>query len=163
MPVLLCADINLDELGALLQRYQLNLVSVARGEAIPGTFWKEPEAGLVSDTLYIREDTPVHSALHEACHFICMDQQRRQRLHTNAGGDAVEENGVCYLQILLADYLPAMGRQRMFADMDEWGYSFRLGSAQAWFEQDAEDALAWLQQHRLLNDSNEPCFRLRQN
>jgi hypothetical protein len=27
---------------------------------------------------------------------------------------------------------------------DEWGYTFRLGSTRAWFENDAEDALAFL-------------------
>ena len=32
----------------------------------------------------------------------------------------------------------------MCADMDAWGYTFRLGSAQAWFEQDAQEARAWL-------------------
>jgi hypothetical protein len=30
------------------------------------------------------------------------------------------------------------------ADMDAWGYSFRLGSTRAWFENDAEDARAFL-------------------
>ncbi len=28
----------------------------------------------------------------------------------------------------------------MCRDMDEWGYSFRLGSAANWFAEDAEDA-----------------------
>jgi hypothetical protein len=28
--------------------------------------------------------------------------------------------------------------------MDDWGYSFRLGSTRAWYEQDAEDARLWL-------------------
>src|SRR5690625_710150 len=55
-------------------------------------------------------------------------------------GDQTNENATCYLQILLADQLPGMGRARMLADMDAWDYSFRLGSAQAWFEKDAEDA-----------------------
>ena len=36
------------------------------------------------------------------------------------------------------------GIERAFADMDAWGYSFRLGSARAWFEQDAEDAADYL-------------------
>ena len=54
----------------------------------------------------MRDDTPVHSALHEACHYICMDKQRRNDLDTDAGGGYEEENGVCYLQILLADHLP---------------------------------------------------------
>jgi len=34
--------------------------------------------------------------------------------------------------------------------MDEWGYTFRLGSARAWFENDAEDARAFLVQKNLL-------------
>ena len=34
--------------------------------------------------------------------------------------------------------------------MDEWGYHFILGSAAAWFANDAGDAIAWLQQHDLL-------------
>jgi hypothetical protein len=35
-------------------------------------------------------------------------------------------------------------------DMDAWGYSFRLGSTQAWFEQDAENARLWLEARDLL-------------
>ena len=41
---------------------------------------------------------------------------------------------MCYLQILLADALHGVGRERLMQDMDEWGYSFRLGSTRAWFE-----------------------------
>jgi len=91
-----------------------------------------------------------------------MDPPRRESLHTNAGGDYDEENAVCYLQILLADRLDGMDRQRMFADMDRWGYSFRLGSAQAWFEADAQDALAWLKQEGIVDDQQQVSFHLRQ-
>ena len=45
---------------------------------------------------------------------------------------------------MLADALAGVGRERLMRDMDEWGYSFRLGSARAWFERDADDARAWL-------------------
>jgi hypothetical protein len=41
----------------------------------------------------------------------------------------------------------------MCRDMDEWGYSFRLGSAGAWFAEDAEDACAWLIRHGLLDEA----------
>ena len=99
----------------------------------------------------MRADTPVHSALHEACHWLCMDASRRAGLHTDAGGDDLEECAVCYLQIVLADRLPDVGGRRLMRDMDVWGYSFRLGSAQAWFEQDAADARAWLVEHGLLS------------
>ncbi len=150
MPVLLCKDINLNALTTLLQHYGMQLQHVDETQVIPGSFWKDSEAGLIGNTLYIRDDTPVHSALHETCHYICMDDTRKQQLHTDAGGDYDEENAVCYLQIILSEQIPGMGRTRMFSDMDEWGYSFRLGSAQAWFEQDAEDAREWLVRKKLL-------------
>lgn len=113
-------------------------------QSIPGSHWGDEEAGLIAQTLYARYDTPVHSLLHEACHWLLMDEARRAVLNTDAKGSAVEEMAVCYLQILLSDLLPQMGRERMFIDMDRWGYSFRAGSSQAWFENDAEDALAYL-------------------
>jgi hypothetical protein len=121
MPVLLCSQIDLSHLRELLGRYGLRVESVAIDATIPGSFWQPPEAGLVGDVLYVRDDTPVHSALHEACHYICMDSARRDALHTDAGGGYEEEDGVCYLQILLADFIPDMGRTRMFDDMDAWG------------------------------------------
>ncbi len=162
MQVLLCSDIKLDHLQNLLARYGMIVKTVAHNEHIPGSFWQPPEAGLVGNVLYIRDDTPVHSALHEACHYICMDQQRRENLDTDAGGGYEEEDGVCYLQILLSEHIAEMGRERMFSDMDEWGYSFRLGSSRAWFEQDAEDAVAWLQQYGLVDNNIEPAWILRQ-
>ena len=150
MTVLRCHDIELDSLTGLLSRYGMQLATVESDTDIPGSFWKDSEAGLIKNTLYVRSDTPVHSALHETCHYICMDDDRKRKLHTNAGGDYEEENAVCYLQILLSDELPEMGQTRMFNDMDEWGYSFRLGSAKAWFENDAEDAREWLLRYKLL-------------
>ena len=161
MPVLLCSDINLDQLQTLFSRYGMVVKTVVQDEQIPGSFWQPPEAGLVGNVLYVRDDTPVHSALHEACHYICMDQQRRQKLDTDAGGDYEEENAVCYLQILLAEHVDEMGRERMFSDMDAWGYSFRLGSSRAWFEQDAEDAVEWLQLHGLVDNDTRPTWKLR--
>jgi len=163
MPVLLCNHIDPDNLKDLLARFGIQVTRVASDEPIPGSFWQEPEAGLVGDTLYVRDDTPVHSALHEACHYICMDPQRRENLDTDAGGGYEEENGVCYLQILLAEHIPEMGKARMFSDMDEWGYSFRKGSSQDWYEHDAEDAVAWLLQYGLIDDSQQPTWQLRQD
>lgn len=162
MPILLCSEINPDNLQDLLGRYGMVLKTVSQNANIPGSFWQPPEAGLVGNVLYIRNDTPVHSALHEACHYICMDQQRRQKLDTDAGGDYEEENGVCYLQILLSERIAEMGMNRMFNDMDEWGYSFRLGSSRAWFQQDAEDAVAWLQRYGLIDNHKQPTWTLRQ-
>jgi len=124
----------------LLAGYDLELVEIPEGEAIPGSYWGDDEAGLISNRLYLRADTPLHSVLHEACHYILMDAERRERLHTDAGGDYDEENAVCYLQIVLADRIPGFGSDRCMRDMDTWGYTFRLGSARAWFERDAEDA-----------------------
>ena len=160
-PVMRCADLTASELASLLARYDMLIESVPEKEEITGSFWGDAEAGLVDNRLFVRPDTPVHSALHEACHYICMDQQRRENLDTDAGGGYEEEDGVCYLQILLSEHIAEMGRERMFSDMDAWGYSFRLGSSQAWFERDAEDAFAWLRRHRLVDDNNQPAWRLR--
>ncbi|WP_295407320.1 hypothetical protein [uncultured Thiocystis sp.] len=145
----------------LLGRFGLTYRLLAAGNPIPGSYWGDPEAGLVGDLLYALPATPLHSILHEACHWICMDQGRRDALQTDAGGDDAEENAVCYLQLLLADAIPDVGRARLCADMDAWGYSFRLGSALAWFEQDAADARDWLLGQGLIDRDNRPTWRVR--
>lgn len=144
--------VGLDALSGLARRYRLEVSKVSDGEKIPGSYWGEPEAGLINSTVYVRGDTPVHSFLHEMCHAVCMDDERRSALHTDAGGDDLEESAVCYLQVLLSDQLPGVGRARLMRDMDTWGYSFRLGSTEAWFNEDAADARAWLLERRLLPD-----------
>ena len=145
--MLLLSAVDRLEVARLLDRFGLMLSLRAPDEEIPGSYWGESEAGLKGETLYARLDTPVHSVLHEASHYICMPPERRAGLYRDAGGDDLEESAVCYLQVLLADELRGVGRERAFADMDAWGYSFRLGSTRAWFERDAEDARAWLRQH----------------
>lgn len=150
------------QLAKLLKPYGIEIEHVPDNHTIPGSFFGEREAGLIRNKLLLRHDTPVHSALHEACHYICMDPQRRANLDTDAEGDYDEENGVCYLQILLADHLPNVGRDRMMIDMDRWGYTFRLGSAKAWFEQDAEDAQQWLQSHHIIDIKQLPTWHYRQ-
>jgi hypothetical protein len=161
MTILRCGDIPLQSLQQLLAKYALSIHITADGEAIPGSWFGDSEAGIIGRQLHVRSDTPIHSALHESCHYICMDSARREQLHTDAGGGYDEENGVCYLQTLLADYIAEFGRARSFSDMDEWGYTFRLGSAQKWFEEDAEDARAWLLQHGLITQDDKPTWILR--
>jgi hypothetical protein len=139
----------------------MKLQLMAPHEVIPGSYWGESEAGLRADQLYARLDTPIHSILHEACHYICMSPERRSGLDRDAGGDDLEESAVCYLQVLLADELPGVGRQRLCADMDDWGYSFRFGSARAWFEGDAEDARVWLRQQGVIDGADSPTGLLR--
>lgn len=160
--VLLCSDIEIGELASLLMRFGLTLEQVADGSPIPGSWFGDPEAGIIGRRVLVRGDTPVHSALHESCHLICMDEGRRAVLHTNAGGDYDEENAVNFLEITLGGYLPGVGRDRILTDMDSWGYTFRLGSACAWFEQDAEDARQWLLAHKLLDADGTPTWKLRQ-
>jgi hypothetical protein len=160
-PVLSCNTLGLAVLRWLLSHYDLALMQVPADRPIPGSYWGESEAGLMDRLLWVRADTPAHSALHEACHYVCMDADRRAGLDTDAGGDYEEENGVCYLQILLAGALPCFGRARMMRDMDAWGYSFRLGSARAWFEGDAEDARCWLLQAGLIDSESRVTWRLR--
>ncbi len=138
-------------LALLLGRFGLELTLTAPGELIPGSYWGESEAGLRGDRLYARLDTPVHSVLHEASHYICMTAERRAGLDRDAGGDDLEESSVCYLQALLAQELPGVGRARLFSDMDAWGYGFRLGDTRSWFEEDAADARAWLERERIID------------
>jgi hypothetical protein len=154
--VLLLSSIDRVAVALLLKRYGMELSLVSPQEVIPGSYWGEREAGLKGDRLYARLDTPIHSILHEACHYICMAPERRAGLDRDSGGDDLEESAVCYLQVLLADELPAVGRKRLFADMDAWGYSFRLGSTQAWFEGDADDARQWLREHGVIDAGARP-------
>ena len=149
--MLLLNAIGRVELALLLERYGLDLVLVAPEQLIPGSYWGEREAGLIGAKIYARLDTPLHSVLHETAHFACMAPERRAGLDTDAGGDDAEESAVCYLQILIAESLPNAGAERMCRDMDEWGYSFRLGSAAQWFAEDAEDARRWLEQRGLID------------
>ncbi|UKE48112.1 MULTISPECIES: hypothetical protein [Xanthomonas translucens group] len=148
--VLTVGAIGLDAPRALLARHGLMLHRVADDARIPGSYWGEPEAGVIASAVYVRDDTPVHSLLHEACHLIVLPPERRALVHTDATDSDEEEDATCYLQIVLADALPGVGSARLMADMDAWGYTYRLGSTRAWFEQDAEDARAWLLQRGLL-------------
>jgi hypothetical protein len=149
--MLTLADIDFDAVAALLARYGLALVRVCDGEPIPGSYWGESEAGLIGSTVYARGDTPVHSLLHEACHLIVLPPERRAQVHTDATDSIDEENAVCVLQALLGDALAGVGADRVLADMDAWGYTFRLGSAKAYVERDADDAWAWLARARLID------------
>jgi hypothetical protein len=159
--VLLLNGIDRLSLEMLLDRYGLALQLVAPEEIIPGSYWGEREAGLIGARIYARLDTPLHSVLHESAHFICMTPERRAGLDTDAGGDDAEESAVCYLQIILADLLPNVGRARICQDMDDWGYTFRLGQAARWMAEDADDARDWLIRHGLLDAGGRATYSCR--
>ncbi len=158
--MILCSAEKTAALSQLLARYGLRLEPHAVDAAIPGSYWGAPEAGLVGTTVHIRADTPLHSVLHEAAHAICMDDERLKQLHTDAGGDYDEENAVCYLEIVLAGQLE-VAPEKICADMDTWGYTFRLGSAHAWYKQDAEDARQWLLHRSLITPQETPTWKRR--
>jgi len=149
--MLVLGDIAIADIAALLSSYGLQLQLVDDGASIPGSYWGEPEAGLVGDTVFARADTPVHSLLHEAAHLIVLEPARRADVHTDATDSIEEENAVCVLQALLGDALPGVGGERVLADMDAWGYTFRLGSASAYVREDADDAWQWLQARGLVD------------
>ena len=145
----------------LSRKFGVELRQFDAGEMLPGSYWGESEAGLRANVLSVRADTPLHSLLHELSHYVCMTPERRAGLDRDAGGDDEEECAVCYLQILLADELPMLGRDRMLEDMDAWGYTFRLGSSRAWFAQDAMDACNWLRRSGVVDEAGRPTFQLR--
>lgn len=147
--MLTLADIGFAAPTALLARYGLTLHRVGDGDAIPGSYWGECEAGIIGTQVYARNDTPVHSLLHEACHLIVLPPEQREQVHTDATESIEEEDAVCVLQALLGDELPGVGRDRVLADMDGWGYTFRLGSASAYFHDDAALAWDWLHERGL--------------
>jgi hypothetical protein len=159
--MLLVNAIDRLELEMLLDRYGLMLTLIAPDELIPGSYWGEREAGLIGSKIYVRLDTPLHSVLHEGAHFVCMTAERRAGLDTDAGGDDAEENAVCYLQIVWAELLRNVGRERLCSDMDEWGYTFRLGSAARWFAEDAQDARQWLIGHGVMGDDDRITYASR--
>ena len=149
--VLVLGEIDPAAATDLLARYGVTLRLLDDGAEIPGSYWGAPEAGLVGCTVYARRDTPVHSLLHEAAHLIVLPPERRTQVHTDATDSIEEEDAVCVLQALLGDALPGVGATRVLADMDAWGYTFRLGSAQAYVEGDADTAWAWLQHRGLVS------------
>ncbi len=159
--VLRCGDLAPDVLAYPAERYGLQVNPADGGNPIPGSYWGAPEAGLTIDGLHYVPDTPVHSFFHELAHWVCMTPVRRARLDTDAGGDDVEEVAVCYLQVTIAEVCPTVGSVRMLADMDLWGYSFRLGSARDWYEEDALDARCWLLEHGLMDGEHRPTWRVR--
>jgi hypothetical protein len=138
--VTLLKHVNAAEVDALVSAYGARLVTMDPGRAIPGSYWGESEAGLIENDVFVRADTPVHSLLHELCHYICMDPARR---------------------VLLAAELTSFGRTRCLADMDEWGYSFREGSAERWFLGDGASAREWLAERGLIDATGRPTFELR--
>ena len=159
--MLTVADIGTETLRGLLDHYGLTLVVQASDEEIHGSYWGDSEAGIVESTVYVRPDTPIHSLLHEASHIICMSAERRAGLNTDAGGGDLEEAAVCYMQILLAGHIDGVGAERLMQDMDSWGYSFRLGTTRRWFDDDAEDAMTWLQENGMVAPDGGVTFRLR--
>ena len=75
--VLTVSECSHTVLSKLLRKYSLNLNIADNDAKIPGSYWGESEAGLIANTVYVRPDTPIHSLLHETCHYICMDTHRR--------------------------------------------------------------------------------------
>lgn len=160
LQVLRVDDVDFGKLARLCSRFGVRLRKLPDGAPIDGSFWGEPEAGIVGSTLNVRGDTPVHSLLHELGHIICVSPARRTRLHTDAASDHREEAAVCYLQVLLAGTLSCIGRDRIMRDMDAWGYSFPEGRTASWFAA-AGDALSWLVDQRVAAPDGRVTFRLR--
>ncbi len=160
LPILCVDNLPSNTVTKLGDRFGIQIKRQASGTKIKGTFWGEPEAGIVGKCVFVRGDTPVHSLLHELCHIVCMSPDRRQALNADAASDDNEEAAVCYLQLALADSVAEIGRTRIMCDMDAWGYSFPEGSTQSWYEA-AIDARDWLLEKGLLDAQGLVLNRLR--
>ena len=76
--LMLCFEkTNTASLRSVLSLYGIKLIEVAVNLPIPYSFWGTPEAGRIKNKLYVRGDTPIHSILHETCHFVCMSKKQR--------------------------------------------------------------------------------------
>tara|TARA_B110000438_G_C15626854_1_gene569117 strand:- start:150 stop:641 length:492 start_codon:yes stop_codon:yes gene_type:complete len=158
---IIIGDFENKELNNLINKYHFKLKILADHETIPASFWGDPEAGLIGKTIFVKKITPLHSFFHEFSHLICMTENRRISLTKDAKSDDEEESAVCYLQILLADYLIGVNPNLLMKDMDDWGYSFRLGSTQAWFQNDSCDSRKWLQKENILDEKGSITWVLR--
>lgn len=138
----------LSALRVLLRVLGVRLVIHRTEASLPGSYWGDSEAGVSGRSLHVRGDTPLHSLLHEACHIACAGAESDRSFDRDAGGCDDEEAGVCFMQIRLADALPGAGADRLCQDMDDWGYSFREGSAAAFANGDAQIAGEWLRKQR---------------
>ena len=94
-PEVLTCRVTWLRLIRLAARYGVPVKQVEPGAPIPGTYWGEPEAGILNGVLHARPDTPVHSFLHELGHIVCADAVRRAGIRADAGGEDIEESGVC--------------------------------------------------------------------
>jgi hypothetical protein len=148
--VLVIAEVDLSDVRKLLASVRLEFMLEPDHAPIPGSYWGEPEAGIIGRCVHARLDSPVHSVLHEAAHLAVAAAEGRHDIHTDASDSTIEEDATCYLEVIWAERLKGVGRERILSDMDAWGYTFRLGSAKRWFEEDAEDARAWLAERGLV-------------
>ena len=162
-PMFLLKNSSPESLRPILDKYRLGLTVVAPGCNIPHSFWGAPEAGRLQSELFAREDTPLHSILHELAHYVCMPEIQRKSPKIDAGGSALIEDACCFLQILWSDRVAGFSRHVHLHDMDQWGYSFRLGSSTRWFYADSDDARAWLLQEKIINQQNEPTWEMRRS
>ena len=112
MAVKIVEDFKLNVLGLLLHKYQLSIINVGKQDKIPGSYWGDSEAGIIENTLYVRPDTPIHSLLHEACHYICMDNSRRIKLDTDAEGDYEERKCRLLPTDIIGRSAPADGKSK---------------------------------------------------
>ena len=87
--VLRVEDLGQTLVSNFLARLGLNLEWLPANSTINGSYWGEPEAGIIGESVYVRDDTPVHSMLHEVCHIICMSADRRSCLDRDAGSDVL--------------------------------------------------------------------------
>ena len=89
--MLLISDLSLNSIAALLGKFKLSVDLMPDDATINGSYWGEPEAGIVGNRVLVRRDTPVHSLLHETCHIVCMTPERRQRFKGDGNAEEIQD------------------------------------------------------------------------
>lgn len=148
--IICVGDIVFVDVQCLFVVYGFWLYYVVFGELIFGSYWGELEVGIIVSNVYVCDDMFVYLMLYEVCYLIVLLLEWCVQVYIDVIDLVVEEDVICYLQIVLVGQLFGVGSQWLMVDMDVWGYMYWLGFMKVWFEQDVEDVKVWLVECGLL-------------
>jgi len=140
-----------------LDRYGLSLHLVAPDEVIPARIGASARRA-DGIQIFARLDTAGAFGAARGRPFYLHDAGTARRLGYRCRRRSCGRECVCYLQIILAQSLPNVGRERMCRDMDEWAIRSGWEAPRSGSIQDAEDARDWLMRHGVLDSQSRPTY-----